>query len=278
MTFQPSSRGHIRFDLAHMAKAQGLRRSVAVRPIDPTQTQITDLYRLYLPVLRAWRTAAVEWLLPAYGAALDALMRDEQSDPVKSALGTAETEAYRVIAQFDQAMRRWMVKVEKRHREQFTASIAAATGVQIVGVVLESDAAEELALALERNTGLIRSVSDEARQRIGQAIWQGLTNRTPRREIAKQITEALDLGRQRSLRIAVDQTNKLAGDLDRLRQQQAGIDEFIWRHSGKVHYRPWHKARDGKRFKWNDPSLRGDLPKQKPFCGCTAQAYVAIDE
>lgn len=277
MAIEITSRGQSRFNLAAMAKAAGRRKNVTLRPIDPPQALVNALYAIEIPVVRAWRDGAANLVLPAYAASLGRLMRDEEADQLTAALNQAEAQASRVVVAALASLRDWTVRVENWHRGRFTGAVESGTGVKVQGVLLDADATEELALSVQRNTDLIRNVSDTMRQQIGQAVWQGISARSPRRDIAKQINGVIDGQRARALRIAVDQANKLSGALDELRQNQAGIDKFDWKHSGKVHYRPAHKARNGKRYRWDDPAIRGDKPKQKPFCGCTAQAVVEIE-
>jgi uncharacterized protein with gpF-like domain len=59
--------------------------------------------------------------------------------------------------------------------------------------------------------------------------------------------------------------------------QQAGIDEFEWVHSGKVHFRPWHRARNGKRFKLEGEIPPDDMPGIPIFCGCRKRAVLPLD-
>jgi SPP1 gp7 family putative phage head morphogenesis protein len=112
---------------------------------------------------------------------------------------------------------------------------------------------------------------------VEDTVWREFVNQTPRNDIAKMLQEQLDIGKSRAELIARDQTVKLSGELNRLRQQQAGIDQYTWRHSGKVNFRPEHKARDGKVFDWNDPPADGH-PGNAINCGCTAQAYIDLSE
>ncbi len=127
--------------------------------------------------------------------------------------------------------------------------------------------------------GLVRSVSDEARTRLQDIVFRGYQARTPAAEIAREMREAVGLSRARALRIASDQTTKIAARLDQARQEQAGINRFKWRWSHKRHGRKIHIAHDGKIFAWNDlPQVDGkdDAPGTLPFCGCRAQAYVDL--
>ena len=145
-----------------------------------------------------------------------------------------------------------------------------------------SDVAESLDAILQRNAALVRDVSQQISARISDAVYRGLTARTPARDVAKELNEAVALGRKRALRVASDQLSKASGALAEERQRQAGIDQVIWSSSHKLRPRPHHAARDGKRYylatkkavdgsETVDPS---DWVQQPPFCGCRTRAYI----
>ena len=88
-------------------------------------------------------------------------------------------------------------------------------------------------------------------------------------------------------RIARDQTNKTIGDLTKVRHEQAGVTEYIWRtaEDERVVGEPGglyptgnsrhmnHAERDGKRFRWDNPPPDGH-PGQAIQCRCVAQAVI----
>src|SRR5690606_13412847 len=121
-------------------------------------------------------------------------------------------------------------------------------------------------------------VSDQARGRISDIVFRGLQNRTNSRQVAKEINEALQLGRQRSLRIASDQLHKLSVALDQERAEQLGSERAIWRHSKKRHPRLEHVERDGKYYAWNSGVMKNDPPGRAPFCGCRARPVFKLDD
>jgi len=96
--------------------------------------------------------------------------------------------------------------------------------------------------------------------------------------VAEPRLHVAGLARKRALRVAIDQTVKLSAALDRQRQFELGFDSFRWSHSGKVHYRPEHLARDGKVFSWDSEVAKNDPPGFQPFCGCRAAAYLDPNE
>jgi SPP1 gp7 family putative phage head morphogenesis protein len=266
-----------RIDLAQMARERGRKRDLTLRPIEPTGVLENELARIYLRVVREWRRIIAELVLPAFVVTAERMTQDDTTGATRHAGQVAEGEALRIVAEARTAARGWAVRVEKWHTGKWVSTVESGTGVKVAGVVLSEDAADQVAIALERNAALIKGISDDLQKQVETKTWQAVANQTPRLQLAKDLQETLDIGRRRAINIARDQTNKLAGDLDRMRQQQAGITQYEWRHSGKLHFRPEHKARDGKIFDWDDPPDDGH-PRTQPNCGCTAKAMLSIED
>jgi len=76
---------------------------------------------------------------------------------------------------------------------------------------------------------------------------------------------------KRSRLIAIDQTNKFYGSLQKVRQSQAGISRYIWRTSKDERVRETHVAREGKVFTWEKGSEIGTHPGQEIQCRCIAE-------
>ena len=54
-------------------------------------------------------------------------------------------------------------------------------------------------------------------------------------------------------RITRDQTNKMTGQLNQIRQGQLGIKEFIWQTVKDERVRDEHVERDGVTYSWSSP-------------------------
>ena len=167
------------------------------------------------------------------------------------------------------------MRVEKWQRGKWRGAVLSATGVDIGTMIGAGDMRTTMAASIERNVSLVKSVSEQTRTRIGEAVFQGLTKRLPAREVAASIREATTMGRKRALRIASDQTVKIAAHLNSERRREAGIDTWAWVSSHKVNYRPEHLAREGKRYSDDEPP--SDLPGELPYCGCTERAVLSLD-
>lgn len=246
-------------------------KSVTFRVIEPTKAQSDDLAAIYIEVVNHWRSVAVS-VLAAYDP--PELVTDSPPE-ITAAINGGQTAADNLILMLTPRLTSWIDRLARWHRRKWVANVLAGSGVSIDAFLSSAAVADDLAAALAWNVQLVRNVSDQTRDRIANSVWAGWRARTPRREIAREINKALGLGRDRSLRIAVDQTTKLSGALDTARRLEAGLDEWIWRHSRKAHPREDHVARNGKIYSTKSPPA--DMPGELPFCGCKGQAYLRLD-
>jgi SPP1 gp7 family putative phage head morphogenesis protein len=88
---------------------------------------------------------------------------------------------------------------------------------------------------------------------LAQIIERGLQEGSRFHSMTQSIQERFGITRRRAKLIARDQTSKLNASLTRLRQQELGVEEYIWQTAGDERVRPTHRAHDGKRFFWDNP-------------------------
>lgn len=272
--------------IARLARRLTNRSAITLPIIEPRAAVERDLFRIYMRIIRAWREQLVKTILPVYGASLGEPRGDatligftgDSLDDLTAAYDASDEYVQRLLLELSVPVADWTVRAEALHRAAFIANVKTAAGVDLSTIIGPEGARTTVGAAYQQNLNLIRSVSEGVRTRIGNIIFPGFQLRTPRRELAKRLDDALQIGRKRALRIASDQTTKLSARLDQERQEEIGITRFIWRHSGKVHFRPEHKARDGKVYSWQKNNLNGDLPGVAINCGCKAQGYVPLEE
>lgn len=250
------------------------KTTIAFRKIVPPATFASDLYAAaYAPIIALWSQAEAD-IMAQYERSLSEMTRDSPGQ-VGVTLSAVESEASRLIISLRIRLEAWTARIERWQRGKWSANVKAATGLDISAMIGPADMREPIAMVIERNVGLIKSVSDQARQRIGEAVFAGLNKRAPAREVAAEIRAAVAMGRRRSMNIASHQMTNLADQLAQERRREAGLDTFEWIHSGKVHARPEHVARNGKRYTDDDPPP--DMPGELPGCGCTSRAVLDLD-
>lgn len=265
------------------AKAKRQRRPIALRPIEPTQSQADELAAILLRVVSAWVEAAPRILAAYQPKPLgDALTHDDATDAQKIIAAIQDEVFTRIVATINPLLRAWALRTERWHRNKWTGAVKAATGIDLSTVLTAQPAQETLASFLARNAALVKNISDEAQARIADAVFRGYQARTPYRQVASEIAQATGMAKRRAVRVASDQSSKLASALDAERMAEAGFTEFKYRHSFKQHPRPWHAARDGKIYELvsgkqvggPDRIEPGDGPGEPPYCGCRRQAYL----
>lgn len=254
-----------KIDLPAILRARGRKRPLVFRVQQTTQAQMRALNRLYAPVLDVWAAGVRDRILPEYARTIATFTGDSPAD-IEAEIAAVDNEAVRVTLDFRQLFLNWASALQLWHIRRIGAQLTYATGIDLATQL--GPATGTIEDYLVRNTSLIRDVSDQARGRIADIVFRGVQQRTPVRDIAREIDKAVGLGRRRALNIASDQTVKLGGALDALRGAELGASGYRWRHSDKTHYRPEHKARDGKYFEFGSEVDRTDPPGFPPFCGC----------
>jgi len=120
------------------------------------------------------------------------------------------------------------------------------------------------------NIKLIKGVNDDQLKKTETLLLRAGRKNLKPGELTKQIRKIFKTSLNRATLIARDQTLKLNGQLDRYKQTSAGITHFIWRTAKDERVRPEHKAREGKKYAWDNPP-NGELPGQPVRCRCTAE-------
>ncbi len=269
----------MRYSIAALAKrkVKMRRKSTIVSDIPPPTTLATDLYQAaYRPAVDLWQKALPN-VMSEYERQLARMTVDEAAD----AVGQVETELERLFLLIRPVVDQMAIRIERWQRGKWRGALLSATGVDVDTLIGPDDVRDTMSVWVDRNVSLIKDVSAQARQRISDAVFRGLTERRPATEVAKQIREAVGMGRARSRRIASDQLVKITSSLADERRREAGIDKWKWRSSGKLHPRADHVSRNGKVY--SDVTGAGglsppdDRPGQLPFCGCRAQAVIEFD-
>lgn len=270
----------MKIDLAGMIRRAGATRRPFVlgRAIIPTGAQELALLRIYARVLRGWSQAWAGRIQPSYARTIEGLPAIGDSvEDTRATVDDAAAAMTRLTAVLSADLEDWAVRVEEWHRRQFASSFVPA-GVRLDTLLGRTDVQTPLRAVLADNVSLIRSLNDQMRNGISGAVFRGLTNRTPAREVSREIRKTIGLGKSRADLIAADQLQKLTARLDQERQEQCGLTKFRWIHSEKKYPRKEHVARNGKVYAWDSPVGKNDPPGRAIRCGCRAQPVVELDD
>lgn len=121
------------------------------------------------------------------------------------------------------------------------------------------------------NVKLITGLTDEMQSRADKILRDWDAGQVGDLEDALQ--EGLGWATARANLVARDQTLKLNGQLTRVRQQNAGIEEYVWTTSHDERVRETHD-KDGQRFRWDTPPPDTGHPGEDYQCRCTAYPVI----
>jgi SPP1 gp7 family putative phage head morphogenesis protein len=158
-------------------------------------------------------------------------------------------------------------RTSRQQREELNKQLHACLGIDLwaepqLGAKLETWAAA--------NAELVTSVSEKYFVEIKNATLQGLRSGQRAEDVAELLQERFDVCETRAVLIARDQVSKLHGELNRARQTEVGLEEYVWRTVGDERVRDSHDAREGRTFRWDAPPVDGH-PGEPINCRCTAE-------
>lgn len=131
---------------------------------------------------------------------------------------------------------------------------------------------EQLAGFEDQNLDLITNMSRDRVARVQGLVQRSVLSGTRAETIREDVQGLLDVPVSRAKLISRDQVSKLNGDLTRVRQRNIGVEEYEWSTSQDERVRPMHRAKEGKRFRWDSPPADTGHPTEDIQCRCCAIA------
>lgn len=107
----------------------------------------------------------------------------------------------------------------------------------------------------EQGSALILSLSDDEISSVKQVVLRSVSEGQSLTNTIKNIQKRFAISYRHAKLIARDQTAKLNGSLTRLRQENLGVETYIWQTSSDDRVRASHKVLDGMECSWIDSSV-----------------------
>src|SRR6478752_2159461 len=130
--------------------------------------------------------------------------------------------------------------------------------------------------SVSENVNLIKSIPSEYLKDVEGATMRSITTGNGLQDLVPALEKYEGQTHRRAKNIALDQTRKAYNSINKGRMQKAGVEKFMWHHSGGgAHPREDHIAMDGNVYSFDDLPVidertgeRG-IPGQAPNCRCT---------
>ena len=145
----------------------------------------------------------------------------------------------------------------------------------------QQELTDYLQLSIKDNVNLITSIPDQYLTQVESIVMTNIRAGGRPSAIAKSLAQQFDVTERRAKMIARDQTAKINGDLNRMRQMNAGFPYFQWLDSEDSRVRDRHAylanhvTAYGKGvYRWDNPPLSDKgipiIPGSDYQCRCTA--------
>lgn len=263
------------FNLPAAAKRTTKRTVLTMRPVVMTQVIEDELYTIYRDeIINPW-TAAIKKIGAAYEKPPE-FIGDADGTAIQWLIDqTARDIDNRQLYQTPK-LGRWVTRVGNYHTLKTIAAAKSATGVDISPFLRLGDIRGDLENSIRENVNLISNVNADTKKRVEQVIFDGIANRRNQKYVVRELAKAMGVTQRRARIIARDQTHKMNAVLSRLRNQQLGIDGYVWQTRMDDRVRHTHEVREGKKFLWSKPPVDGH-PGYPVNCRCTAGAILIDD-
>lgn len=159
--------------------------------------------------------------------------------------------------------------VNRFNAEEFRKVVKSALGVDVFAA--EPWLADVLEASTTANVALIESIPNKLLPEVEGLINRAYNGGMRVEALADEIFGRFDVAESRAKLIARDQTSKLNGALTRLRQQNVGVEQYIWRTSLDERVRDSHAEKEGQTFSWSNPPDDTGNPGDDYQCRCYAE-------
>lgn len=200
---------------------------------------------------------------------------------------TADGWSDAITSAINQLLTRWLGAFARRQAETIASQFvqtAAKDNARSFTINLyggDTQLQEYLSAASYQNAKLIQSIPAQYLEQVQNIVMTNMRNGMRPSYIEEALVKQFGITERRAKLIARDQTSKIQGDMNRIRQTNSGIEYFKWVTSQDERVRHSH-VEVAKRdvgfgegvFRWNDlPVVDGvpTFPGQAINCRCVAR-------
>ena len=257
-------------------------KQMALAPVRPNVGTAAEYRRRLDALIEEMHRSLAWWLGAAY----------KQHQPEISQLAQDASPARELLAVLAKLKRRWLGKFDElapdlarwfaiaaKDRSDTALRHALRKGGFTVRFRLSRATNDALQAAIGENVALIRSIPERHLAQVEGAVMRSVQQGRDLGSLAAELQQQLGVSKRRAALISRDQNNKATAVIARVRQQELGITQARWVHSGAgKEPRPTHvkAGRDGVVFDlatgWYDPHEKRNIwPGELINCRCVAR-------
>lgn len=158
---------------------------------------------------------------------------------------------------------------ERRQRNRLAQSVKSKFKVDAENLMSAADVRDEILVSVQATSAQVRGLGEEVVKRLEFNILDAAAKGQSTKVLEERLKKEVKAAKTRARMIARYQSASFTSVLAKSRQDQFGIDDYIWQTAMDERVRPVHAQREGKRFSWDDPPAGGH-PGEDFNCRCIA--------
>lgn len=257
-----------KYDIAELIK--NTKRIYLPRLVERLSSQ--RKYRKILrELLRDTGSEVAKTLLPIYAAHLADDREVETAILMYAVIATLE----RATIKANRSMLALVDDEAKYLNQTFINVVKRATKADVSAYASMSDLDALIKQTAERNASLIKSISDETRDKITRTVINAQIKKLPPKTLKAHIKLILKKQGNRADLIATDQLEKMSAQILKFRANQAGMHKYIWQSKMDGRERARHHELHGTEQDDRDPNHGddGQSPREPIRCRCEARYF-----
>jgi SPP1 gp7 family putative phage head morphogenesis protein len=137
-----------------------------------------------------------------------------------------------------------------------------------------------MAATVGQQVSLIKSIPSQYFTNIEGLVMRSVQSGRDLAQLTQDLQQQFGVTHRRAAFIARDQNNKATASMTRARQDELGLNDAIWVHSGGgKHPRPTHGAMHGKKYDvnkgmWDSAVNRWIFPGEEINCRCVSRSII----
>ena len=170
-------------------------------------------------------------------------------------------------------------KIKTNVDERLASEIRKSVSIDISPALRNDTRLDSLVQqAVKENVALIKTIPQQYFEKLEKYVIEAFEKGDRHEKLALSIKKVAQITESRAKIIARDQTSKINGSFNRIRQTSIGIDTYTWSTSQDERVRDSHVANEGKKFKWDDPPEETGHPGEDIMCRCVAIPFFDLDQ
>jgi SPP1 gp7 family putative phage head morphogenesis protein len=267
----------------HAEKIRKRRRFL--KPIRPSRANELWYKAELLKIVKLLRRSAERHLLPelkhlTYGnTGTQKRVGDASPPSIKKQFSAMQSEFGGIDSVADRLAKAAVRRNLKSVDDGLRSAIKKNVGVDISGVFANDvQIRNAMHAATQANIDLITSIPEQYFDKLEKAISESWVDGIDYDTIAKAVQHVGDVTESRAKLIGRDQTSKMNGAFNRVRQTSVGIERYVWRTSLDERVRDSHAEKEGQTFSWDDPPDDTGNPGEDIDCRCVGEPVFDLDE